>query len=377
MSSDTHKEKKYKLIAVLFGTLLACFLIEFLSMIWINYGMGKFNVYGHADLKIIDRNETKISAHPYLNYVNRPFYEVKEEGKLTNRHNSDGFRGNEIIKPKPKGTFRIVFLGGSAIYTTRTQFPDYAIPSLTGKILRESGYTNVEAINAGVVAYSSAENLINLQFKIFELEPDLVVHYEAINDVHNRYVPENLFHADNRGRLKRWNGEYFPWWSQSYALRLITYKLGYLQKYLFFDNYISADTYLGHTSDTFKDYSPDFYKDLLKKNTPKFFEENILSMYGMCKVRNIPFVVSTYAYSLDPIEKQYLHLNHYVDALNEMNAAIEALSKKYQIPLIEFEKKMPKTKPLWRDDVHVSRMGSMKSAEIFAAELIKLNVLKK
>ena len=39
-----------------------------------------------------------------------------------------------------------------------------------------------EVINAGTPGWTSAESLINLQFRLLELNPDMIIIYEAVND---------------------------------------------------------------------------------------------------------------------------------------------------------------------------------------------------
>ena len=109
--------------------------------------------------------------------------------------NSLGLRSPELVKPKPPKTFRIFILGGS---TVEGGFNDrWIISTYLGQELKKY-YPGVEVINAGIVGYSSQEELALLQTKILDLQPDLVVIFDGRNDLFYsiRETWEN-HHGDN------------------------------------------------------------------------------------------------------------------------------------------------------------------------------------
>ena len=370
------KNLLFKLLSVVIGFVISIILAEIFAMIWINFELKKSDNLTYTKLKIIDRNNQRWETHPYLNYIPRPGFQVKDSvtNKIIDSHNSLGFRGPEFSLNKPAGVFRIVMLGGSAVYTSRVQSNFDSIPARLELSLKNRGFNKIEVINGGVSGYSTAEALINLQFRVLELSPDMVIVYEAVNDLHNRYVPAELHHADNRGRLKRWQGEYFPFWAQSYLGRLIALRKGYLNKYLFLDNYIAAPTYLGHTASDSATTGVN-YKELLKKNRPNFFRDNLLSIYGICKVRGISFVLSTYGFTLKQQELGYLKTKEYQSGLLEMNQVIRDLAKTNSIPIFDYAEKMSDESEFWRDEIHVSKIGASLTGEMFAKFLIRNNLV--
>ena len=109
--------------------------------------------------------------HPYLSYALTPGY---VNGKV--RHNSLGYRGKEITSPKPKGLFRIVAMGGSTTYTIAVDDDVKTYPALVESLLQQQlGKRRVDVVNAGVAGYTSYESLVNLQFRILDLKPDLLI----------------------------------------------------------------------------------------------------------------------------------------------------------------------------------------------------------
>ena len=121
---------------------------------------------------------SRYSPHQYLDYYGTPNYSSKNG---LNVHNSLGFRGGEIESPKPSSVYRIVIIGGSTVYSTGVEDwkRDFA-RQLQRELKEKYPYVNIEVINAGLAGWTSYENLINLEFKILPLEPDMVIIYEGI-----------------------------------------------------------------------------------------------------------------------------------------------------------------------------------------------------
>ena len=101
--------------------------------------------------------------------------------------NSHGFRDREIVVPKPEGLFRIVCIGGST--TAEGPTNELTYPKLLERVLRERhGADRVEVINAGVFASRSNNELDRVQ-QYLAMQPDLLLHYNAVNDI-TQWLPE-------------------------------------------------------------------------------------------------------------------------------------------------------------------------------------------
>jgi lysophospholipase L1-like esterase len=74
-------------------------------------------------------------------------------------------------------------LGGSTTFGQGEADESLTYPQILEDILNEKlSSPVVEVINAGTPAWTSAELLINLQFRILELSPDMIIVYEGVND---------------------------------------------------------------------------------------------------------------------------------------------------------------------------------------------------
>lgn len=103
--------------------------------------------------------------------------------------NALGWRDDPVVLPKPPGLYRIVCVGGSTVAEGRTNALTY--PNLLeGKLKDRFGANRVEVINAGVFASTASLERDRLE-QYLELQPDLVIHYNLVNDITN-LLPQML-----------------------------------------------------------------------------------------------------------------------------------------------------------------------------------------
>ena len=98
--------------------------------------------------------------------------------------NSLGFRGPELPRDKPPGTYRIAFLGGSTTYCAEVSGDDKTWPYLVVEALKLAHPDRrFDYINAGVPGYTTYESLKRFEAEVSASDPDLVVIYHASNDL--------------------------------------------------------------------------------------------------------------------------------------------------------------------------------------------------
>ena len=103
--------------------------------------------------------------------------------------NRQGFRGDDFEKQKPPRTFRIFTLGGSTTLGVSNDYPD-TYPYLLQVALRERyPGVNIEVQNAGCAWYTSAHALVSYVTAVRQYDPDLVIFFEAINDLVRSFSP--------------------------------------------------------------------------------------------------------------------------------------------------------------------------------------------
>ena len=98
--------------------------------------------------------------------------------------NSFGFRGPEISEDKPANRLRIAFLGGSTTYCAEVSSNEMTWPHLVWKALHERWPgLDLDYINAEVPGYSTRALLPALEKRVARFSPDIIVIYEATNDL--------------------------------------------------------------------------------------------------------------------------------------------------------------------------------------------------
>ncbi len=111
---------------------------------------------------------------------------IPERGRSTATLHIDsrGFRNPELDVPKPAGRVRIAFLGASTTFCGEASSDAATWPSLVCAALRAAHpRAEIDYVNAGVAGYVLDDILATLEQRVRPLEPDVIVLYEATNDL--------------------------------------------------------------------------------------------------------------------------------------------------------------------------------------------------
>lgn len=93
-----------------------------------------------------------------------------------------------VEKQKPKGVFRILFLGASSVEGDGAESPLQNLPSqFVAAIARlqaapPAGYERIEVINAGVGGYRIGQEFLYLYSELIDYQPDMVLSYSGYVD---------------------------------------------------------------------------------------------------------------------------------------------------------------------------------------------------
>ncbi|HEX6737786.1 MAG TPA: SGNH/GDSL hydrolase family protein [Vicinamibacteria bacterium] len=103
-------------------------------------------------------------------------------------HNELGYRGELPPPRKEPGEFRVLVIGGSAVYGKGPRH--LTIPRQLWALARLSGRRQVRVFNWGVVSQVSGQELATLALRAGRYAPDLVVLYSGGNDVYASYTAD-------------------------------------------------------------------------------------------------------------------------------------------------------------------------------------------
>lgn len=324
------------------------------------------------------RDRERYSVHRYLGYTPTPNFEI--DGRKD--HNSLGFRGAEIALQKPPGQFRIACLGGSTTYTLSPSY-EGAYPQLLEGLLRSPEH-DVRVINAGAHGYSSFESLINLELRVLDLDPDLVIIYHGVNDVSTRFVfPFHKYRGDNSGMRGPRVSRYRSVLEYSALMRLLLISTGRMEspnRVEFIRMSIGGTPEHTHHERAFirqklKGVYPDAMfaglsaAEILETNDPRYFERNIHNMIVIAKAHGVTPVVATFASMPGFEENPKVSSLEFRNAIAEQNAILRELVPRLGGYLFDFERAFPDKAHLYLDGEHVNRRGARLKAELFASYL--------
>lgn len=97
---------------------------------------------------------------------------------------SRGFRGEDLVMPKPADVVRIAYLGGSTTFCTEATSDAATWPAaLCARLAEEFEGVRFEPVNAALPALRADDSRRNLEHRVAPLQPDVVFIYHATNDI--------------------------------------------------------------------------------------------------------------------------------------------------------------------------------------------------
>lgn len=291
-------------------------------------------------------NDFFYSPHPYLIHTFNPSVPSVNSLGLINRE--VGIKGD--------GVYRIVCLGGS---TTAEGYPLH----LESLLKKRYASKRIEVVNAGVPAWTSQENVINLVINLLDLEPDLLIIHQGVNDLNARCGPD--FRVDYSHYRKIW----VRGWSDtildktlfiqdySYLYRIVVFKL---TRRIFAIQYLTETKAARDACSKINELDP---------KTAKPFIRNTQVMIDLANARGINVILSTQAYNQDPeiMEKSRQRgLN-----IEEMNEFTRELARKNNVALVDIEDHMSGDFDYFPDLVHMNEEGQKLKAKYFSDKIVE------
>jgi len=296
-SSSEVKSALLNLISLsIFTIIIVGGVLEFgLRFYFMNFGTNNDRiryVYNNEELRT---QVSRFSGTPYNSFTLNPNYQG---------HNSLGYRGDEFSITKPENTYRIATIGASTTYGFGVN-DNQTYPAVLEKVLHDDfGYTHVEVINAGVQSYTSYEIITNFQFRVIDLNPDLIIYYGAKNDAETRFEDPGCFNDPSplRGLTTLhglWRTE-FADIPPSTLLRYFMINTGMINPPNSIE-FALADIPIEILCDSEEGYTED---ELLELNGTQFVERNFRTLLGLAQLNDIDIVVSEFVYptSLEQVD---------------------------------------------------------------------------
>jgi lysophospholipase L1-like esterase len=285
---------------------------------------------------------------PYVMWGLKPSWTREPRGEGDDKvytSNSLGFRGPEVVVPKPPGRYRIVCLGASTTYSDAVGDED-AYPFLMERMLREARPgRDIEVVNAGVPSYTTAESLANLAFRVLDLQPDAIVVYHACNDYRPRVY-------------RNFDGAYFHYrkvWDGTTR------------------HYEAGEGEMRGGINPFIQHNPppdngDHAENVRRAGTGAY-RRNLASMAGIAEAHDVRTVFVSFAAD----EQGEYSSQGLTDAMKEHNAVMRAVAEEQGALFIDLYARFPQGEDLFHtgDPVHLNARGTRVKARIIADGLLE------
>jgi len=338
--------------------LLCCAVVELGWRVYLFHFACRDHLYKWARLYDVPREQQLYSEHPYLPYVLSPGY---RNAAGTNRVNALGYRGDEITRQKPKGTYRIVCLGGS---TTWGALEDYKLsyPYLLQKDLCERyGHPEVQVVNGGVSGYTTYESLLNLELRALDLSPDLILVYHAVNDAKSRLVPPERYTGDNAG-YRRSLRVHYSFLEHSLFLHYLFVQWGWSETNSL--ERMARRPGVEIPKGASKEEKTRMLMEVVRKNPPLYFERNLRDIVAVARANGAKVMLTSWAYTTE--NGGDMATPWYRAMVGEHNAISRRLAKQLGTYFYDFAMQMPPDAKYWKDSMHMSEAGAPVKADLFA-----------
>jgi lysophospholipase L1-like esterase len=260
--------------------------------------------------------------------------------------NSLSIRDKEIVIPKPKGLFRLIYLGDS-IPWDKHGFVDY-----TRETLVKEG--NIEVINAGVPGYGTYQELMFLKIYLLQTSPDLILLTYCLNDNH-----KFLHHFDEKAKMLQTkealeslkiNSEFDEIISRSYLLTRIKAGIELRWKH--------------NTKSRFPWESRTDMGIAWKDRPWVYFEEYLVEMKDVLSKKGSRLAIVVFPFE-PQLNEEYLRADY--NYVLKPQKILEKLCDKHNIPCLDlfqpFHNRQKQGVRLFRDGIHLNDNGHKLAAE--------------
>lgn len=275
--------------------------------------------------------------------------------------NALGFRGAEFAPEKPPGTLRIAFLGASTTFCAEVSSDEAAWPRIVERTLRAAHPgIGIEAINAGVPGYTMSAIRRGLELRVAKLKPDVIVIYEATNDLS---LNSNV--AAEAAGITVARDDETPGWLQRHSL------LFYLvhKNLLIMRRQWIADTEEGKLATPSEQLTPNYARDLtaLVRSARAITDRVALVTFSMRMRANQSPVELKHAGITALYYASHRRPADLVRDFAAYNETMRAVARAEGVALIEAAELIPADAAHFVDSVHFSDRGAALMASLVAA----------
>ena len=293
--------------------------------------------------------------------------------------NSMGFRGPELINPKPINGFRIWCIGGSTTFDIYAPSDDKTWCSLLGTILQEKyPEKKIETINAGIPGEILRGSMDDVEDFAKTVQPDVVILYHGPNDLQKIVSEQRMFQQSTVRR----HGEKH---SEKKIDGEASFRIG---KILMYD--IALFRVFGRMLQSGQYMQLDFPQGELEIQSKRTLENEL--QYAIDITRKVgakPIAVS-HALRADPNasgEKARMQVGEAtmllqmdaestIFAYQTYNQILNQVATQNLVPFVDVRAVVPSDPKYWGDATHFLEPGSTITAQTIASSMIKEGIVQ-
>lgn len=293
-----------------------------------------------------------------------PNYRIDDPDR-TVHINSWGMRAPEPEVPKPAGRLRVLCVGGSSTYGLFTSHNQGTWPALTGERLHAAGRADVEVLDAGAPAWDARVSLTNLELRLFELQPDVVVVCHIYNDAVANLDPQ--YERDSRAE------SVWDLWHPLQASALLRFAISRVHD--------EPKRMLANKADAWRPEGLEAYRRNLERLVRRCREEGARVVFVTEPTCYRPTREASLAEGVPNMEYWFDHLSPFtypalLDALAAYTEEMRRTARELQVPLIDLARLMPHDVELYNTPVHHSDRGEEVVADVVSRGLLESGVLE-
>lgn len=318
---------------------------------WLRYG-----TIGHFQNMYLEDKKHQLK-------IAKPNFIIKS-AKANIKINSLGFRGPDIIVPKPEGSTRLLFIGGSTTFCAEVSNNEMVWPHIVSNNIKTAyPKQKIDYINGGMGGYRTATSIRNLKYRLAQYKPDVIVIYHATNDLSHETrllgKKQGVYH-DGMSDSKSWMAQHSTlWYLIDKNLKLIYFKK-------------AAQTNTQRLKFKPEDLGATFYSDLtelvkLAKNVAKMvvvptFSSRIREEQSNEEKLEAAAPILFYMPFMTP--------DGLIQSYSRFNEIIRQVVREQNVLLVEGENNIPGDANHFKDTVHFSDKGSILMAERVSQALL-------
>lgn len=341
------------------------------------------------------RNQNfKYIESQFLPHQDYTFYPEPELSRMSKQAhfttNNMGFRGSDIIQPKPKGEFRIFMIGGSTtecLFLDDTLATTFLLERYINRHLKKE--KDIRVYNAGKSGDRSYDHIAMISQRLVHLQPDMLIVFAGINDLTAAIYEADYTHPFVESGATLSLGRLLIYLATEFQLpRRFYYLIRRFSGGQSDDDILRAISYRSEYKRMVELRRSHPVSDKFPRIDLDSYRSNLKSIIGLARVHNIRLLLMTQATTwnseIDPetTDWQWATFRNGITyseqnletALKEYNGVMRQLAAENKLLLFDLAGSIPKSLEFFYDDCHFNINGAEWTAEKLGVYLIEENV---